>query len=41
VYAQSSDAAVVTASIQEVIATLDEQIAQVERKIRQHLQSSP
>src|SRR5271167_3786837 len=36
VYARSSDAAVVKASIQEVIATLDEQISQVERKIRQH-----
>ena len=36
VYAQSSDSTVVTASIREVIATLDEQIAQVERKIRQH-----
>jgi flagellar biosynthesis chaperone FliJ len=35
VYAQSSEAAIVTASIHEVIATLDEQIAQVERKIRQ------
>jgi hypothetical protein len=36
VYARSSEAAIVTASIREVIATLDEQIAQVERKIRQH-----
>ena len=33
VYAQSSESTVVTASIREVIATLDEQIAQVERKI--------
>ena len=41
VYAQSSDAAVVTASIQEVIATLDEQIAQVEQKIRQHFNDHP
>jgi hypothetical protein len=41
VYAQSSDAAVVTASIQEVIATLDEQIAEVERKIRQHFDDHP
>jgi hypothetical protein len=36
VYGQSSDAAVVTASIREVIATLDERIARVEREIRQH-----
>ena len=41
VYAQSSEAAVVTASIREVIATLDEQIAQVERKIRQHFDDHP
>jgi transposase len=41
VYAQSSGAAVVTASIREVIATLDEQIAQVERKIRQHFDDHP
>jgi transposase len=41
VYAQSSDAAVVTASIRQVIATLDEQIAQVERKIRQHFDDHP
>ena len=41
VYAQSSDAAVVTASIREVLATLDEQIAQVERKIRQHFDDYP
>jgi transposase len=38
---QSSEAAIVTASIQEVIATLDEQIAQVERKIRQHFDDHP
>jgi transposase len=41
VYAQSSQAAIVTASIAEVIATLDEQIAQVERKIRQHFDDHP
>jgi transposase len=41
VYAQSSDSAIVAASIQEVIATLDEQIAQVERKIRRHFDDHP
>jgi hypothetical protein len=41
VYAQSSDSTVVAASIREVIATLDEQIAQVERKIRQHFDNHP
>ena len=41
VYAQSSEAAIVAASIREVIATLDEQIAQVERKIRQHFDDHP
>jgi len=41
VYVQSSDAAIVTASIREVIATLDEQITQVERKIRQHFDDHP
>jgi len=41
VYAQSSEAAVVAASIREVIATLDEQIAQVERKIREHFDDHP
>jgi transposase len=41
VYAQSSDQAVVSASIREVMATLDEQIAQVERKIRQHFDDYP
>jgi transposase len=41
VYAQSSDAAIVAVSIREVIATLDEQIAQVERKIRQHFDDHP
>ena len=40
-YVQSSDAAIVTASIREVIATLDEQITQVERKIRQHFDDHP
>jgi transposase len=41
VYAQSSDAAIVAASIREVIATLDEQIAQVEGKIREHFDDHP
>lgn len=41
VYAQSLDAVIVTASIREVIATLDEQIGQVERKIRQHFDDHP
>lgn len=41
VYAQSSDDAIVTASIREVIATLNEQILQVERKIRQHFDDHP
>jgi transposase len=41
VYAQSSEAAIVAASIREVIATLDDQIAQVERKIRQHFEDHP
>jgi len=41
VYAQSLEAVVVTASIREVIAMLDEQIAQVERKIRQHFDDHP
>jgi transposase len=41
VYAQSSEAAIVTTSIREVIATLDEQIAQVERKVRQHFDDHP
>jgi transposase len=36
VYAQSSEAAVVKSSVEEIIATLDEQIAEVEQKIRQH-----
>jgi transposase len=36
VYEQSSEAAIVKASIREVIATIDDQIAQVEREIRQH-----
>jgi transposase len=41
VYAQSSDQAVVSASVREIIVTLDEQIAQVERKIRQHFDDYP
>lgn len=41
VYAQSSEAAVVEASISAVIATLDAQIAQVEREIRQHFDDHP
>jgi transposase len=41
VYAQSSDAAIVTSSIREVIATLNEQISQVERKIRRHFDDHP
>ncbi|MGA7094072.1 MAG: transposase [Candidatus Cybelea sp.] len=41
VYAQSSETAIVTTSIAEVIATLDEQIAEVERKIRQHFDDHP
>ena len=41
VYAQSSDQAVVSASTGEVITALDEQIAQVERKIRQHFDDHP
>ena len=41
VYAQSSDVAIVTASIREVIAALDEQITQVERKIRRQQQATP
>ncbi|HVR48052.1 MAG TPA: transposase [Candidatus Binatia bacterium] len=41
VYEQSSEAPVIKASIREVIATLDEQIAQVERQIRQHFDDHP
>lgn len=41
VYAQSSESPIVTASIREIIATLDEQIAQVERKLRQHFDDHP
>ena len=41
VYAQSSEATIVAASIAEVIATLDEQIVQVERQIRQHFDDHP
>ena len=36
VYEQSSDSPIAKASIREVIATLDAQIRQVEREIRQH-----
>ncbi len=36
VYEQSSEVPIVKASIREVLATLDEQIVQVEREIRQH-----
>jgi choline dehydrogenase-like flavoprotein len=38
VYAQSSEAAIVKSSVEEIIATLDEQIAEVEQKIRQHFE---
>lgn len=41
VYAQSSDSPIVAASIQEVITTLDAQIEQVEREIRQHFDDHP
>jgi len=41
VYEQSSEAAVVKMSIREVIATLDAQIAQVEKEIRQHFDDHP
>jgi transposase len=41
VYEQSSEALVVKASIHEVIATLDAQIAQVEKQIRQHFDDHP
>jgi len=41
VYEQSSEAAVVKSSIREVIATLDAQIVQVEREIRQHFDDHP
>jgi transposase len=41
VYEQSSEAPIVKASIREVLATLDEQIAQVEREIRQHFDDHP
>lgn len=41
VYEQSSEAAVVKSSIREVIATLDAQIAQVEREIRKHFDDHP
>jgi transposase len=38
---QSSDSAVVKGSIQAVIAALDEQIARVEKEIRQHFDDHP
>jgi transposase len=41
VYEQSSEAPVVKASIREVIATLDDQIARVEEEIRQHFDDHP
>jgi transposase len=41
VYAQSSEAAVVKSSIEEIIATLDEQIARIEQEIRQHFDDHP
>jgi transposase len=42
VYAQTADApTVVRSSMQEVIATLDAQIAEVEREIRQHFDDHP
>ncbi len=41
VYAQSSESSIVAASIREVISTLDAQIAQLERKIRQHFDDDP
>jgi transposase len=41
VYEQSSEAAGVKASVRAVIATLDEQIAKVEREIRQHFDDHP
>jgi transposase len=41
VYAQSVDTTVVKASVREIIAALDDQIAQVERQIRQHFDDHP
>ena len=41
VYGQASDAPIVKASIHEVIATLDDQIAQVEREIHRHFDDHP
>jgi transposase len=41
VYAQSSESTVVKASMREVIAALDEQIARVEREIHQHFDDHP
>lgn len=41
VYEQSTEAAVVKASIRKVIAALDDQITQVEKQIRQHFDDHP
>ena len=41
VYAQSSEAAIVKSSIEDIIATLDEQIAQIEQEIRRHFDDHP
>jgi len=40
-YEQSSEVPVVKASIQQIIAALDDQIAQVERQIRKHFDDHP
>lgn len=40
-YGQSSDSAAVKASIKVVLATIDEQIAEVKRKIRKHFDDHP
>jgi transposase len=40
-YEQSSDSAIVKASTREVIAALDDQIAHVEKEIRQHFDDHP
>jgi transposase len=41
VYAQSSEAVIVKSSVREIITALDEQIAQIEQKIRQHFDDHP
>lgn len=41
VYEQSTDTAAVKKSVRELIATLDDQIAQVEQQIRQHFDDHP